>query len=118
MREIRQWNWFRMSLGVAIVSLGLTRIGVAADTVIDVKMAEFGYVLSSRSAMAGHITFHLKNLGGAPHDFEIAGKNSGMIPKGGGTSELSVDLAPGTYGHHCTVPGHAEAGMKGIFQVQ
>jgi plastocyanin len=35
-----------------------------------------------------------------------------------GKTSVSADLAPGTYEFLCTVPGHAEAGMKGVLTVK
>jgi len=103
---------------LCIIVLVLASAGVRAeDSIVEVKMADFQYVLSTTAVPPGHVTFKLHNYGGNAHDFEIAGKNSGMISRGA-TGEFSVDLAPGTYEYQCTVPGHAEAGMKGQLTVR
>jgi uncharacterized cupredoxin-like copper-binding protein len=36
----------------------------------------------------------------------------------GQTTKLAVTLKKGSYPYLCTVPGHAEAGMKGTFTVR
>jgi mono/diheme cytochrome c family protein len=42
----------------------------------------------------------------------------GNVVGTGGTSTLQADLKPGTYEFLCTVPGHAEGGMKGELTVK
>jgi uncharacterized cupredoxin-like copper-binding protein len=48
------------------------------------------------------------------HDFKIAGKKTALL-KHGQTAKLTVTLKAGKYPYSCTVPGHAAAGMKGVF---
>jgi uncharacterized cupredoxin-like copper-binding protein len=52
------------------------------------------------------------------HDFRINGKQTPLIrPRR--TSKLVVTFQKkGTYHYLCTVPGHAAAGMKGVFTVR
>ena len=35
----------------------------------------------------------------------------------GGTSTVTVTVTPGTYIFYCSVPGHEQAGMKGVLTV-
>lgn len=42
----------------------------------------------------------------------------GAKVSGGGTSKVTTSVKPGTYEFLCTVPGHAEAGMKGTLTVK
>lgn len=46
------------------------------------------------------------------------GLQEGPVVETGGTSEVEVDLEPGEYEFLCTVPGHAEGGMRGELTVR
>jgi uncharacterized cupredoxin-like copper-binding protein len=89
----------------------------AAATTIQVKGGEFFFRLSSKTAKPGKATFVFKNIGHVSHDFKIHGKKTPLIAPGK-TAKLVVTLKKGRYPYLCTVPGHAAAGMKGIFTVR
>jgi uncharacterized cupredoxin-like copper-binding protein len=91
---------------------------LAAEAVVNVDMADFAYALSSRVIAAGPVTFRVKNVGAVQHDFEIVGQNKTEVLEMGAAEDLHAVLAPGTYEYRCTVPGHAEAGMKGVLTVR
>jgi mono/diheme cytochrome c family protein len=42
----------------------------------------------------------------------------GEVVEAGGTSRVQVNLTAGTYDYLCTVPGHAEGGMRGELTVE
>ena len=71
--------------------------------------------LTKTSAAHGKVTFRLTNKGQLKHDFKIAGKKTPIIGPGKSAS-LTVSLKAGKYPYLCTVPGHAQAGMKGVFK--
>jgi outer membrane protein assembly factor BamB len=85
-------------------------------TTVQVKGGEFFFRLSAKSAKAGPVTFLFQNIGHVEHDFSIDGKTTPLIQPGQ-TAKLAVTLKKGSYPYLCTVPGHAEAGMKGTFTV-
>ncbi len=89
----------------------------AAGSPVKVTASEFKFVLSSTSVAAGSVTFTIVNKGKLAHDFSIAGKKSALIAPGK-SGKLTVTLKAGKYPYKCTVPGHAAAGMKGIFVVK
>ena len=94
------------------------------------KTKEFAFTLSPKSAAHGVITFTITNGGNLPHDFQLCskpssspsatsctGKKTALISPGA-SAKLTVSvLKAGTYQYLCTVPGHAAAGMKGLFKV-
>jgi outer membrane protein assembly factor BamB len=86
---------------------------------IQVNGGEFFFRLSTNSAAKpGKLTFAFKNIGHVEHDFKINGKQTPLIEPGQ-TSKLVVTFSKtGKYPYLCTVPGHAEAGMKGVFTVR
>jgi|SRR5215216_1573072 uncharacterized cupredoxin-like copper-binding protein len=110
---------------VAIGALTLAPLGSARTerqataTTIRVKGGEFFFKLSTKSiAKPGTVTFVFKNVGHVTHDFKI---NRKVTPKlrPGKTARLVVTFKKkGKYPYLCTVPGHAAAGMKGVFTVR
>jgi FtsP/CotA-like multicopper oxidase with cupredoxin domain len=70
-----------------------------------------------RVAAGGAIEVH--NAGNVAHDLAVEGTDLAVPlidPGGHGRLDLA-GLAPGTYTLHCTVPGHADAGMRATLQV-
>jgi uncharacterized cupredoxin-like copper-binding protein len=91
----------------------------ATAAIVQVKGGEFFFRLAAKSAARpGKVTFFFKNIGHVRHDFKINGKKTRLIQPGK-TAKLVVTFKKkGTYPYLCTVPGHAEAGMKGAFKVR
>lgn len=78
------------------------------------------YSTASLQAKAGKVTIVMKNLSILPHDVALKGKGvnaKGKLVAKGGTSTVTATLKPGKYVFYCTVPGHAQAGMKGTLTV-
>jgi glucose/arabinose dehydrogenase len=78
------------------------------------------YNTKTLTAKAGKDTFVFTNKSPVPHNFTILqnGKVIGATPTfSGGVKLLTVTLKAGTYTFECTVPGHAQAGMKGTLTV-
>jgi uncharacterized cupredoxin-like copper-binding protein len=65
----------------------------------------------------GAVTFKFKNAGKLTHDFKIAGKKTKLVLKGKSAAPLVVSLKKGSYKYVCTIPGHADKGMKGTLKV-
>jgi uncharacterized cupredoxin-like copper-binding protein len=91
----------------------------AATTSISVTGKEFSFHLSKTSiSKPGTVAFTFRNAGTMAHDFSIGGKTSKMIGPHK-TAKLSVTFhKQGRFTYLCTVPGHAQAGMKGVFTVR
>jgi uncharacterized cupredoxin-like copper-binding protein len=69
-----------------------------------------------RPVSAGANVF--KNVGHVEHDFKINRKRTPLLQPGK-TARLVVTFKKkGKYPYLCTVPGHAAAGMKGVFTVR
>jgi plastocyanin len=82
---------------------------------------DIAYDKKELSSAPGEVTIEFTNPAPLEHDVaierdgkEIAG--SELIAEG--KTSVTADLAPGTYTFLCTVPGHAEAGMKGTLTVR
>jgi alcohol dehydrogenase (cytochrome c) len=86
---------------------------------VQVKGGEFFFRLSTKSAAKpGKVTFVFKNIGHVQHDFRIAGKQTPLLQPGKTAKLIVTFKKKGKYPYLCTVPGHAEAGMKGTFTVR
>src|SRR5262249_61156086 len=72
------------------------------------------FVLSKKKAPHGKTIFKVKNTGVLRHDFKIAGKKTKLLGHNQ-SATLTVVLSKGKHPYKCTVPGHAAAGMKGVF---
>ena len=97
----------------------LDRQTTAAAATVSVKGGEFFFRLSTKSvAKPEKVTFVFKNIGHVKHDFRIDGKQT-PLTRPGRTARLVVTFKKkGKYAYRCTVPGHAQAGMKGTFTVR
>jgi uncharacterized cupredoxin-like copper-binding protein len=91
---------------------------------VKVAASEFKFVLTRRSAGRGVVIFRVTNVGKIKHDFEISGPRFRLLARKtrllahGQTATLRVVfLRKGPYPYKCTVPGHAAAGMKGVFRI-
>ncbi len=91
----------------------------ASATTDRVSAKEFSFKLSTRSARKpGRVTFTLRNAGHVGHNFHILGKGTSTIQPGK-TARLAVRFKKrGRFTYLCTVPGHAAAGMRGVFTVR
>ena len=111
---------------VAIAALALVQITSAAAepqanasaTTIHVSGKEYSFHLSKTSvSRPGKVTFAFRNVGHMLHDFSINGKKTPLI-KPHKTATITVTFKKkGSYRYLCTVPGHAQLGMKGTFKV-
>jgi uncharacterized cupredoxin-like copper-binding protein len=102
-------------LVAAAIAVPVT-IAVGA-TSVSVTGKEYKFILSKKKVRHGSVTFKFKNAGKLTHDFKIAGKKTKTIVKAKSAAPLTVKLKKGTYKYVCTIPGHADKGMKGTLRV-
>jgi uncharacterized cupredoxin-like copper-binding protein len=84
---------------------------------VNVAASEFKFVLSAKSAGVGVVIFKVKNVGKLAHDFQIDKRKTKMLNAGQSDTLRVTFLKKGNYAYICTVPGHAAAGMKGVFKI-
>jgi uncharacterized cupredoxin-like copper-binding protein len=84
---------------------------------VSVSASEFRFVLSKKTARRGVVVFKVKNVGKIKHDFEIKSRKTKLLSPGQSATLRITFLRKGSYPYKCTVPGHAAAGMKGIFKI-
>jgi plastocyanin len=94
----------------------------AENGVLDIPMAQAGlaFTFADAHAEAGQIRITSENPQSVDHNIAVRG--NGVDEKGpvvqNATSEVTVDLEPGEYEFYCSVPGHAEGGMRGPLVVE
>ena len=84
---------------------------------VNVAASEFKFVLSAKTAKRGLVTFKVTNVGKLQHDFSIHGRKTRLLSHGQSATLRVTFLRKGHYTYTCTVPGHAAAGMKGVFTI-
>ncbi len=91
----------------------------ASATTDRVSGKEFSFKLSAKSVKKpGTVTFRFKNAGSLEHNFHINGRGTPDLQPGR-SAPLTVRFKhKGRYRYLCTEPGHAAAGMRGVFTVR
>jgi uncharacterized cupredoxin-like copper-binding protein len=84
---------------------------------VTVIATEFKFALSAKSAGRGLVIFKVTNKGKLAHDFSINGRKTPLLSPGKSDTLRVTFLRKGAYPYTCTVPGHAAAGMKGVFTI-
>jgi plastocyanin len=87
---------------------------------IDVSATEFAFTPADLEAEPGRLTIVLTNDGTMPHAITVEGNGvettSNTINPGEST-ELTLDLAEGTYEIYCPIGNHRQEGMVGALTV-
>ncbi len=97
-----------------------TTTGGDAATSVDVSAVELAFEPKEFTIPANtDVTINITNDGVLEHDFAVddLGIESDLLASGEQTSVV-INAAPGTYEFHCTVTGHAQAGMVGTITVE
>jgi uncharacterized cupredoxin-like copper-binding protein len=84
---------------------------------VKVTASEFKFVLSKKTARRGIVVFRVTNVGTIKHDFSIKARKTRLLSHGQSATLRVTFLRKGHYRYKCTVPGHAAAGMKGVFTI-
>jgi uncharacterized cupredoxin-like copper-binding protein len=85
---------------------------------VNVAASEFKFVLNKKSAGRGVVIFKVTNVGAVEHNFQNSGRKTTMLSHGQSATLRVTFLRKGAYAYKCTVPGHAAAGMKGVFTIK
>jgi plastocyanin len=79
---------------------------------------QLAYKYKSLEAKPGKVTLLSTNESSVPHNIAFEDGPRGQVVSGGKTSRASDNLKAGKYRFLCTVPGHAQAGMKGTLTLK
>lgn len=105
-----------LGASVALAAPTATRLGISAD-----PHGAMRYDKTALRAKPGRVTIAMRNPSVIPHNVAIRGKGVkklGKVVLKGGTSTVTATLKPGRYVFYCSVPGHEQAGMKGVLTVR
>jgi uncharacterized cupredoxin-like copper-binding protein len=91
--------------------------GAALLKSVKVTAKDLSFTLSAKSAKRGVVVFKVTNSGALKHDFQIKGRTTKLLSHGQSATLRITFLKKGGYPYKCTVPGHAAAGMKGVFTI-
>jgi uncharacterized cupredoxin-like copper-binding protein len=78
------------------------------------------FAAGKATAPAGSLQLIMENPSSIDHNIAVEGggiDEKGAVVGKGGTSDVEVTLKKGKYTFLCTVPGHADGGMKGTLTV-
>jgi len=83
---------------------------------LQVTATEWGFTPNRLEVAAGSpFTLTFTNKGSIQHDLAVTGTSVKLVADPGKTAEGTFTIdKPGEYAVICSIPGHAEAGMKGI----
>ena len=114
------WRWrsrqARLHRRAALPAQSRAASSTALVAQVKVSASEFKFVLSKKTAKRGAVIFKVTNVGKLSHDFEITGEDEDALARSVRDASGHVP-AQGPYPYKCTVPGHAAAGMKGVFTI-
>ena len=104
---------FAIALPAAFGASNATVVSVTAG-----KPSELRFTLSKKTSAKGVVTFKVTNKGALEHDFKIDGKVTKKLEPGTSATLRVTFKKGGKFPFLCTVPGHAAAGMRGVFVVK
>jgi uncharacterized cupredoxin-like copper-binding protein len=106
-----------VSVGMGVASAS-ARAQQTAGVNVKVTATEFKFAVTPVAVKHGiKVAFHVTNKGQVAHDFKIGGKKTRLLEPGQSATLAVSFAAKGTYAYSCTVPGHAQSGMRGTLQV-
>ena len=90
--------------------------GAAIPGAPEVRVTAGEFTLSPAEIVlpaGGPVNLTLENHGALPHDLTIPALSVRVVAAGGQTQSVRLrDLPAGTYTAYCSIPGHADAGMR------
>jgi uncharacterized cupredoxin-like copper-binding protein len=109
---------------LAILVTGVIGIAASASAALGTSTAkytvtatDFKFRFSPARVTAGRHAFTLVNRGETTHDLKIGNKKTRILSPGQ-RQTINVTLRKGRVAYICTVPGHADLGMKGTLVVR
>jgi len=95
---------------------GGTDHGTSNAFTLDMTLAG-GFVPPDPEVKDGQVSVTLNNTDQIPHDFTIDALGVKYTVDAGSSVTETFEAKPGVYDFYCSIPGHADAGMKGTLTV-
>jgi hypothetical protein len=115
----------RLALTVALLASLAAPAQAKAPARMLVEAREYHFVLSRTALQAGPAIIQLADRGEDPHDLRLVkagtvGAHAAAIPQvlPGGVGEWRGTLTRGRWKLYCTLPGHAQLGMRAVITVR
>jgi plastocyanin len=112
-------------LTAVLLALGVRAArGLLPATVLRISADPEGaprYDRSTLRARPGRVTIAMTNRSRVPRDVALRGngvRRAGAVVLEGGTSQVTATLRAGRYVFYCSLPGHEQAGLRGILSVR
>lgn len=91
---------------------------MAGGTMVNVITKDYSFEFDKTDIPAGMVTFNLSNQGMRPHNLSFTSLNmTSMTIRNGEMTQFTVNLQPGMVPYICSIPGHADLGMKGNLNI-
>jgi uncharacterized cupredoxin-like copper-binding protein len=138
-------GWTLSSWAAPVLICAVLAVGCSGDqpdgTGVSAELSEWAITVAAAPVPVGTVVFRVKNNGGLEHEFVVVRTSmpanalpvdSGVVDMTaidgsvtaelekllpGTTTELELDMEPGTYVLLCNLTGHYEAGMRAAFDV-
>ena len=120
----------RIMVGAVAATAAVAMVGTQAQAQVESRQSSelvktvtvkttdsLKFVMSTKTAKRGVVIFKVTNTGQAQHDFSIKGRKTKLLSHGQSATLRVTFARKGNYPYKCTVPGHAAAGMKGVFKI-
>lgn len=85
---------------------------------VEIRATEMSFEPNAIAVQAGDVEVVLHNDGTTLHDLHVADQPFIVEAAAGQTATAHIALEPGRYELFCALPGHRQAGMKGVLEVR
>src|SRR5262249_7629393 len=106
-----------LALGLAACSGAPNQAGQAGGGTLEIHSFELGFKPNALTVeKPGHYTVKFVNDGAIPHDITFS-NGAKLVANSKEIKTLDIDIPAGGTTFICSIPGHADAGMKGTIMV-
>jgi plastocyanin len=109
---------FALAIGISAVGGRVDKTFAATPNTIRVSTANMAFSTANLNAESGQVSVRLNNKDLFWHTFTIDALGVDLKVPVNGDELTTFAAAPGTYAFYCTIPGHAQLGMRGTLVVR
>lgn len=104
-----------IAAGASVIAAAPAMSATQTIKVVTTKTAMLAFRGMPRTLKEGTYTFAYTNRSGMGHNLKVGSVSTPTFSTG--TKTITVTLKKGKVAYECSVPGHAQAGMKGTITV-